>query len=291
MLSSIDQNFSDSMDSLLNCSLSKSCSLFYSEVQYLVSRKEVQKDIDNQLLSYDSYSNYKQQHEQFLQRTKKCVNNIQNNENSKIYKKKFKKDRKKGISSKLPLLSKSTDDNSFDDFESEQLIGTIENISFPPISSISVISSLESSHQPAISPRTKYISGCIRDGLKPFPNLILRRNIVNNINLSHYLMGDKMGKVLAECLEDLPFVESIDLNDNNLTDESLKYLLSALVNIQSLHSLDLSRNKIDGDSSDALAEYVSRPDCPLKKLILQCADVDDEECDGFVQCLTTNEVN
>lgn len=90
------------------------------------------------------------------------------------------------------------------------------------------------------------------------------------------------------------------------TDESLKHLLSALVNISSLHTLDLSRlliylilflslllqcrNKIDGDSSDALAEYVSRSDCPLRKLILQSADVDDGECDGFVKCLMTNKM-
>ena len=99
-----------------------------------------------------------------------------------------------------------------------------------------------------------------------------------------------MGKVLAECLEDLPLIESIDLNDNGLTDESLKHLLSALINIKSLRNLNLSRNKIDGESSDALAEYVSRPDCPVKTLIMQSADVDDGECAGFVQCLMTNRV-
>ena len=99
-----------------------------------------------------------------------------------------------------------------------------------------------------------------------------------------------MGKVLAECLEDLPLIESIYINDNVLTDESLKHLLSALINIKSLRNLNLSRNKIDGESSDALAEYVSRPDCPVKTLIMQSADVDDGECAGFVQCLMTNRV-
>jgi hypothetical protein len=290
--SSIDKDFSDSVDSLLNYSMTKTCDEFYSEVQYLVTQKESLKDIDNKILSHDSFNNYKQQHEQFIERTKMNANYFEKDQNDKIHKKRFKKVNHNGKPSKLlPLLSKFS--NDFDDFKSERSIETTENISFPPILSMSVISSLESisSNEPLISPRTKYISGCIRDGLKPFPNLILRRNIVNNINLSHYLMGDKMGKVLAECLEDLPFVESIDLNDNNLTDESLKHLLAALVNIQSLHTLDLSRNKIDGESSDALAEYVSRADCPLKVLKLQCADVDDEECDGFVQCLTTNKVS
>ena len=101
-------------------------------------------------------------------------------------------------------------------------------------------------------------------------------------------MGDKVGCVLSECLKDLPHIEAINLADNNLTDDSLKYLIQAIMCIKTLQDLNLSRNKIDGECSDALAEYLSDPTCPLVKLTLQSADVDDGEADRFVQCLVSN---
>lgn len=138
------------------------------------------------------------------------------------------------------------------------------------------------------SPRTKYLSGCIREGLHPMPNLIVRKQFSTAHNLAHYGFGDKMGCVLAECLPDLPHVEALNLADNNLTDASLKHLIRAIASIKTLRNLDLSRNKIDGESSDELAEYVSRADCPLVRLTLQSADVDDGEAERFVQCLCSN---
>lgn len=140
-----------------------------------------------------------------------------------------------------------------------------------------------------VSPRTKYLSGCIRDGLQPMPNLVLRKGFTTSHNLAHFGIGDKMGCVLAPCLKDLPHIESVNLADNNLTDVSMKHLIQALISIQTLQELNLSRNKIDGESSEALAVYVSRADCPLVRLILQSADVDDDEADHFIQCLTSNE--
>lgn len=41
-------------------------------------------------------------------------------------------------------------------------------------------------------------------------------------------MGDCMGKVLAECLEDLPLIESINLNDNNLV-IIITYIMCVLI--------------------------------------------------------------
>ena len=132
------------------------------------------------------------------------------------------------------------------------------------------------------------IIGCIRENLFPMPNLIIRKRYTTTLNLNHYGFGDKMGCVLAECLKDLPHIEAINLADNNLTDDSLKYLIQAIMCISTLQDLNLSRNKIDGESSDALAEYVSDPNCPLITLTLQSADVDDGEADRFVQCLVSN---
>lgn len=138
------------------------------------------------------------------------------------------------------------------------------------------------------SPRTIYLGGCIKEGLNPRSKLIIRKEFTTELALAHYGIGDEMGKILAECIHELPLIESIDLSDNSLTDASLKYLVDSMTRIPSLTHLNLSKNKIDGESSEALSNFVSRSDCPLVSLILQSADVDDGECYDFVAKLTTN---
>ena len=61
------------------------------------------------------------------------------------------------------------------------------SISMPSNHSISSITTTNSLRKlvPA-SPRTKYISGCIRENLLPMPNIILRKNYTTTLNLSHY---------------------------------------------------------------------------------------------------------
>lgn len=153
--------------------------------------------------------------------------------------------------------------------------------------SISLANSLSASV--LVSPRTRYITHCLQAGLTPLPHMILRREYTTTLNLAHYALGDVMGRILAHCLCDLPCLEHIDLNDNQLTDDSLQFIIQAIISIPTIRVLNLSRNKIDGYSSTALAEFVARPDCPIETLILQSADVDDGECADFVQNLVTNE--
>ena len=97
-----------------------------------------------------------------------------------------------------------------------------------------------------------------------------------------------MGRILAECLDDLPHIESIDVSGNSLTDDSLPLLFKSFQKIPNLKHLNLSRSKIDDATSDALAEFLANPDCPLTSLVLQKADIDDFECARFILCLKTN---
>jgi Leucine-rich repeat (LRR) protein len=97
-----------------------------------------------------------------------------------------------------------------------------------------------------------------------------------------------VGRVFAECMADLPNVERVNIAGNSLTDHSLPHILDALQHMPHLTELNLSRNKIDDKASEALAHYVSNPDTPCVKLILQNADVDDFECAAFVETLKTN---
>lgn len=253
--------------------MNRNCDAFYGELQQYVSGEAVNREVDQTLLSFDSFDNYRQKFEG-VSSIAQIGGTLKSKKHGKNSNNKRKHPRSKGV--RLPPLSPLK--------ESSWL--TFDNSSMS--SEVSLLSRFTDGNGQPSSPRTKYLSGCIRDGLLPLPNLILRKNFTKTINLEHNGMGDKMGRVLAECLEELPLIESVNLNDNNLTDDSLKYLITALINIKTLTSLNLSRNKIDGESSDALAEYVSREDCPLLVLTLQSADVDDGECDRFVQCLVSN---
>lgn len=97
-----------------------------------------------------------------------------------------------------------------------------------------------------------------------------------------------MGCVLAGCLDQVPAIATLNLEDNNLTDVSLEKFLACVERMPELTELNLSRNKIDDNASQGLATYLSNPACPLRKLILKSADVDDFECDRFVRAWATN---
>ena len=98
-----------------------------------------------------------------------------------------------------------------------------------------------------------------------------------------------MGVLLADAISGLPFIQSINLANNKLTDVSLVPILTGIMSIPNLIFLDISENITGPDFAALLATYVSRPTCPLLKLTLKNADVDDFECEQFVSALVSNE--
>jgi Ca2+-binding EF-hand superfamily protein len=140
------------------------------------------------------------------------------------------------------------------------------------------------------SPRTKFLAGCIKNKLNPRLSLILRKRVTDELNLQHLGIGDEMGLIFAQSLQDLPIVRTINLADNNLTDQSLGMILEAITALPDLTFLDLSQNILDTITSKALADYLSSSECLLKKLKLSSADIDDHECHLFVQALKSNTV-
>jgi hypothetical protein len=139
-----------------------------------------------------------------------------------------------------------------------------------------------------LTPRTRFISACIREGLNPRASLVIRRHMSTHLKLSHFAIGDKVACILASSLFDLPEIESIDISNNVLTDISLEPLLMAIGNIHGLTELNLSSNIIGPRAAKAISEYLSSPSCPLQKLVLQNADVDDYECERFIAAILNN---
>lgn len=108
------------------------------------------------------------------------------------------------------------------------------------------------------SPRTKYLAGCMQLGLNPRASLVLRKNMSKQLNLQHHGMGDQMGVLLAESIQGLPHIQSINIADNMLTDVGMGPIIMAAVGIPGLLELNLSQNEIGPVSAKALFEYLSK---------------------------------
>eukprot|EP01038_Epipyxis_sp_PR26KG_P005859 gene5859-8083_t len=144
------------------------------------------------------------------------------------------------------------------------------------------------SEQQGLSPRSRYIDSCIRKRLNPRASLILRKKFTKKLNVSHYGMGDEMAILFAEAIVDIPFIESLNIEDNNLTDKGLKPLVLTIRKMKDLIDLNVSYCTIGPEAAAALAEYLSDPTCPLERFVLRRADVDDGECERFITALKTN---
>ena len=96
-----------------------------------------------------------------------------------------------------------------------------------------------------------------------------------------------MGLTFAKSLQDMPFVESINISHNNLSDVSLCPIIQAMSSLPNLTCVDLSQNVINRDASTALAGFVAQNET-LSTLRLNRADVDDFECEFFVAAFAAN---
>ena len=132
------------------------------------------------------------------------------------------------------------------------------------------------------SARSKFLLGCISQCISPHPSLIIRKHATVNLCLSNFTIGDKVGIILSECLETLPLLQGLAIDDNNLTDKSLVPIIKALSNCPMLKSFNISRNKVDSLTANALLDYLSSSTCNLIQLIMNTADIDDHEASRFM---------
>ena len=139
-----------------------------------------------------------------------------------------------------------------------------------------------------LSPRSRYIDGCFRAGINPKASLMTRKAFSKRLDLRHHGIGDEMCLILTESIRQMPYLQSLIVQDNNLTDESLGPLVQALVKMPNILEVDISNNIVGDLASNTLSDYLSSPKCPIIKLVMQSADVDDFECARFVLALQNN---
>ena len=138
------------------------------------------------------------------------------------------------------------------------------------------------------SPRTKYLTGCMQENLNPRASVVVRRRMTKQLNLQHHGLGDKYAVLLSEIIRSLPYIQSINIADNILTDDGMGPIILAAKDMPHLLELNLSMNIIGPVSAKALFDYLMSPTCPLERLILNSADVDDFECSRFVEAIREN---
>ncbi len=137
------------------------------------------------------------------------------------------------------------------------------------------------------TPRSMYLRGVEKGNLLPLPLLLRSENAPLTLDLGRRGLGDKRVKPIIDVIDELPALHSINLSDNRLTDITLMPLASKLPLMDTLTYLDLSFNKID-ECSHTIMDYLRSSSCKLRSLILNGADVDDQECVNIASAIAQN---
>lgn len=138
------------------------------------------------------------------------------------------------------------------------------------------------------SPRAIFINGCLKNKIPPITIALVRKNLTSTINLNHMGIGDKIASILAGCLSSLPYLQVLNLADNNLTDSGLCDLLESAAKHKEIEELDISNNIVGQHASQALGAFLGNPDCRLRSLRLRDANIDDTECANICSVLKGN---
>lgn len=138
------------------------------------------------------------------------------------------------------------------------------------------------------SPRSVFLAGCVRYGLPPRSVAMLRKRISPILNIAHMSIGNQMAILLAEALDKMPYLQALNLADNNLDDIGLSAVIRSVAKHSTLEVLDISQNIMDDDASKALAAYIGNEQCQLKCLRMSSTDIDDKECARFIDVLMNN---
>ena len=171
------------------------------------------------------------------------------------------------------------------------------NIHLPDYNKTSVFSSprkdgaeeqevlLEEQQQRPSSPRTRFVVSCVLNNIAPKPAIVIRKCVTPCLDLQGLAIGDQIATFFSASLPDIPFVKELNLSANKLSDPGLMAVLRALCRCPAMSIVNLSKNKLDSDAAAELSIYLSCDNCNLHELILEVADIDDEEVAHFFDAI------
>lgn len=138
-----------------------------------------------------------------------------------------------------------------------------------------------------LTPRSLYLREGAKKNLLPLPIILRKDSNPMGVHLPHRGIGDDKMFPLIKVMDTLPAIQTIDLCDNRLTDQTLIPLAAKLLQFKSLTHLDLSFNKMD-KSSATIMDFLKSEDCKLFTLLLNGADIDDNECKNIADAMSLN---
>eukprot|EP01038_Epipyxis_sp_PR26KG_P006849 gene6849-9376_t len=137
------------------------------------------------------------------------------------------------------------------------------------------------------TPRSQYLIEITKNNLLPLPIILRKDTNPLGICLGSRGLGDDRVLPLIKIIDQLPAIKTVDLADNRLTDLSLVLLTNKLSNMKYLTYLDLSYNKID-KAAYTIDDFLQQDYCILRTLLLNGADIDDDECNQLARAISNN---
>lgn len=111
-------------------------------------------------------------------------------------------------------------------------------------------------HYGCNSPRAVFLAGCLQHKVPPITTALIRKRLSSTVNLARMGLGNKVALLLAPCVAAMPYLQVLNLADNNLQDSGLAALVSSIAAHPHLELLDISLNVIGPRAADALADFI-----------------------------------
>jgi Ran GTPase-activating protein (RanGAP) involved in mRNA processing and transport len=138
------------------------------------------------------------------------------------------------------------------------------------------------------SPRAIFLNGCLKAAVPPITAAMLRKKINSTMNLAHMGIGNTLAVILATAISNMPYLQALNLCDNNLEDSGLTAIIDSVSKHKDIQILDISQNIMNEQASASLAVFLGDPKCSLQVLRLSDSDIEDSECAQFVDVLMNN---
>ena len=170
----------------------------------------------------------------------------------------------------------------------QELQRVSDHLSFTPVTPEGNNSSNVAGRLRPTSARSRFIAACVEEEIGPRPRFMIRKGVSSSLNLRQQFMGDDLAVKLAEAMEFMPYLQHVDVAENNLGDVAIACLVSSFGRCPTLTSFDISNNKFGPRASEVLRDVLSDSDSHIRKLVVQSSELQDYHIQELMPGLSNN---
>jgi hypothetical protein len=137
------------------------------------------------------------------------------------------------------------------------------------------------------SARVNFVENVIRTSTIPLP-LPIRSSHTVTLDFSSRGLGDRKMLQLTSILTQIPTLQALNVEDNELTDASLCPVIKGTHAHPGMTYLNLSKNRLNWHAAVALGDFVADHKCKLKTLSVNQVNLDDIEASFVLRALCAN---